>query len=82
MHELSTITAFFGWCTLLNLLLYLISAISVVLFKAPLKRLHSKISGIAPEKLDVIYFTFLGNYKRAIFITNLVPYIALKLMGA
>ena len=45
------------------------------------KEIHSKLFKISKEKLDAMYFNFLANYKLAIFIFNLAPYIALKIMA-
>ncbi|WP_078459044.1 DUF6868 family protein [Solemya velum gill symbiont] len=44
------------------------------------KGIHSKLFGVQKEGLDAMYFNFLANYKLAIFIFNLVPYLALKIM--
>lgn len=80
MANISTITTFLGWCTVLNFGLYIFSALIIAVFNAPIKKLHAKITNIPAKKLDVLYFNFLSHYKLAIFITNLVPYIALKVM--
>jgi len=37
--------------------------------------------GVNPAELPIIYLQYLGNYKVAIIILNIVPYIALKVMG-
>lgn len=80
MEHISIITTFLGWCTVINLGLYVFSVVMVTIFSTPIKSIHSKLSKIPTEKLDEFYFNFLGNYKLAIFITNLVPYLALKVM--
>jgi len=80
MENLSTITAFFGWCTLLNIGLLAFSSVMISLLNTPIKSIHTKLIGVSIEKLDELYFSFLGNYKLAIFVFNLVPYCALKLM--
>ncbi len=80
MENLSTITAFFGWCTLLNIGLLAFSSVMISLLNTPIKSIHTKFIGVSIEKLDELYFAFLGNYKLAIFVFNLVPYCALKLM--
>ena len=81
MSDIATITTFLGWCTVINMGLLLYSALMTTIFREPVKRLHSKLLGIDPDSLDAIYFNFLGNYKLAIFIFNLVPYCALKIMA-
>lgn len=80
MNELSILTAFLGWCTVINIGILTYTSIMTILFNAPVKKLHAKMLPIASDKLDEFYFNFLGNYKLAIFIFNLVPYCALKIM--
>ncbi len=81
MNDIATLTTFLGWCTFLNMGLLLYSTLVTTVFREPVKRLHSKLQGIDKDKLDALYFNFLGNYKLAIFIFNLVPYCALKIMA-
>ncbi|GHE87250.1 DUF6868 family protein [Thalassotalea profundi] len=78
---INEITDFLAWCTLLNLGIYLFSALFLLGFKNFTMNIHSKISGIAPNALPKLYFKFLGNYKIGIFLFNIVPYIALRLMA-
>ena len=81
MENISTITAFLGWCTLINIGLLTYSSIMIIIFNKPVKKMHAKMVHISTEKLDEMYFNFLGNYKLGIFIFNLVPYCALKIMA-
>jgi hypothetical protein len=43
--------------------------------------IHSKMTGLGQTELSVAYFQYLANYKIAILMLNLVPYIALKLIN-
>ena len=80
MNDLTTITTFLGWCTIINIGILTYSSIMTIVFNAPVKKLHAKMLHISSNKLDEAYFNFLGNYKLAIFIFNLVPYCTLKIM--
>ena len=82
MMSIIEITSFFGWCTVVNFALYTITVSVLLLFKASIKNIHSKLTGVATDKLDVLYFNYLGQFKLAILIFSLTPYLALKLMGA
>lgn len=77
----ATLTTFLGWCSVLNLSLLLFSTLMIVALKGPLSRLHGHLLGIAPVDLLPIYLYYLGNYKMAIILFNLVPYLALKIMS-
>lgn len=45
------------------------------------KGIHSSMYGVPEDQLDAIYFNYMANYKLLIFIFNLVPWAALKLMA-
>jgi len=81
MIGVNELTTFFGWCTVINLGVYLFSALFIIVFKGFTINLHSKIVGIEASDLPNMYFNFLGNYKIGMLLLNLSPYIALKLMG-
>jgi hypothetical protein len=81
MDNISAITTFLGWCTVVNLGIYAITAIALTLFRNTIKDLHSKLMGVPTEKLDELYFNYLGSFKLAIIILSITPYIALKIMG-
>lgn len=80
MENIQVITTFAGWCTVVNLGIYLFTALALMGFRGPIKTIHSKISAVPSEKLDELYFNYLGNFKMAIIILNIAPYAALKLM--
>lgn len=79
MH-INELTVFLGWCTVINLSIYTFSALFIVVFKRFTTSIHSKLVGMDACELPSLYFKYLGNYKIGIFIFNLAPYIALKLM--
>ncbi|MDT0581694.1 MULTISPECIES: DUF6868 family protein [Alteromonadaceae] len=82
MISANELTTFFGWCTVINIGIYLFSAFFIIVFKRFTINLHSKIVGVEASDLPNMYFAFLGNYKIAILLLNLSPYIALKVMGS
>ena len=81
MMELTDITAFFGWCTLINIGFYSFSALCIFGFKGFTTNLHSKFTGVDPNDLPALYFKFLGTFKIVIIVFNLAPYLALILMN-
>lgn len=81
MENIQAITTFLGWCTIVNLGIYLLTVLVLMGFRRPIKTIHSKISEVPSEKLDELYFNYLGNFKIAIFILNITPYVALNLMS-
>lgn len=81
MNNLQIITEFLGWCTVINYAVLLFSTIMIMVVGDWAKAIHSKLFKISKEQLDPIYFNFLGNYKLAIFIFNLAPWLALKIIA-
>ena len=81
MIEIDALTAFFGWCSLFNIVVFLFSAIALTLLRNTTAAIHSKLFMLNRATLPESYFQYLGNYKIAILIFNLAPYIALKVMS-
>lgn len=78
--NINELTTFLGWCSVINLAVYLFSALAIIVFKRFTANLHSNIMGIDTKALPSLYFNYLGNYKLGILIFNLTPYFALKMM--
>ncbi|MBT8138877.1 MAG: hypothetical protein KJP25_03845 [Gammaproteobacteria bacterium] len=79
---IESLVEFLGWCTILNYALLIFSTLMLATKSGDwAKGIHSKLFKIPQENLDALYFSYLANYKLAIFIFNLVPYIVLKIMG-
>ena len=81
MNSLETLTTFLGWCTVINIGVLLVASIFVTLMRGPVAKMHSKMYGLDDAELSRQYFQYLAQYKIAIYILNLVPYVALKIMG-
>ena len=81
MLELSTLTAFFGWCTIINALILLLTSVSLVLMRSTIAKTHGKIFELPEQELSRAYFQYLANYKIAIIILNLAPYLALRVIS-
>lgn len=81
MPDLQPVTSFLGWCSVINIGLLLLSTILLMLLKAPVARRHARLFGLRDEALPMVYFQYLGNYKLAILMFNIVPYLALRLMA-
>lgn len=76
---LDDLTNFFGWWTLINLVLYLITVVSVILYKEKISAFQGKLFGIDPAQLNTRYFDYIARYKIMILAFNLAPYLALRL---
>ncbi len=81
MNSLEAITAFFGWTTVINIVLLTISSIMVIAARESIARLHGRMFGLESADLSRAYFQYIGQYKIAFIVFSLTPYIALKLMA-
>ena len=81
MMTMEALTSFFGWSTVLNMAMLLVATLSLVLFRDAVSAIHSKLFRLSDSDLAAAYFNYLAQYKIAIFIFNLTPYIALKMMA-
>ena len=79
--EINTITTFLGWCSIINTAILIFSALIIMLVREQIITIHSKLTGVKQDALPVLYFQYLGFYKIAIIVLNIVPYIALKIMN-
>ena len=81
MNSLETFTLFLGWCTAINIGLLMVAAIFVGPMRGPISQIHAKMFELNEVDLSRAYFQYLAQYKIAIFVLNLVPYIALKIIA-
>ena len=80
--NIELLTEFFGWCTLVNVAVLCFMTIMMASGGNRFaKRVHSRMFDVSEDQLDQVYFKYLANYKMAIMVFNLTPYIALKLMA-
>ena len=75
------LTTLLGWCSVINIGVLIFSALAVVALKDAIVKIHSSMFGVDPTNLPSTYFQYLGNYKIAIIVLNLAPWISLKLMA-
>lgn len=72
---------FFMWCTIINGFLYVLSAIICIFASDWVYRMHSKWFRLSRESFNVVIYSFLGLFKIVFLVFNVVPYIALLILG-
>lgn len=78
--SLQELAAFLGWCTVINMVILAVAAFSLMGMRGTMAKLHSAMFGVSEPDLLRIYFKYIAYYKIAIFMFNLVPYLALRVM--
>lgn len=81
MFTLQTLTEFLGWASVINIGILLITSVLLILMRETIMHIHSKMFGLDTKHLSKAYFQYLAQYKILIYVFNIVPYIALKIMG-
>ena len=72
--------SFFMWCSIINMALLWLSFGLCIKCADWAYKMHSAMFRLTDSQLDTIWYTILGAYKIAIFMFNVVPYIALRIM--
>lgn len=79
--DIQTLTSFFMWCTILNGALLTLSAVICMPAQDWVYSMHGKWFHIPREAFNVALYSFIGLFKIMFFIFNLVPYLALLIIG-
>ena len=78
---LEEIRATLAWCSTINIGLLLWWFLFIALAHDWVYRMHSKWFNIPVEKFDAIHYAGISFFKLSIFLFNLVPYFALRIVG-
>ena len=56
MNSIETLTTFFGWCTVINLVLILVSMLLTSVLHEPFSKLSAMIFGVTKEEAKITFF--------------------------
>lgn len=73
------LSAFLGWCTVLNFGLLLLWGLGMLGAGERIYRLHSKWFPMPRENFHTVMYALLGLFKMGWAFFNLVPYLALRI---
>lgn len=79
--NVQTLSDFLFWCAVINYAVLLIWFAAFLLAHDSMRRLHGRWFRLSDEQFDQIHYALMGFYKLSIFFFNLVPFIALRLIG-
>jgi len=80
MMTIETITELLGWVSIINIAILLLSTLALITMRGVITRIHSSLFGLDEKDLGRAYFQYLAQYKIAIIVFNIAPYLALKIM--
>lgn len=81
MDSIEMWSRFFGWCTVLNLGMYLISAVAMLTMRPLVVRKCIGWFGVTEDVVLRVSLQWLAAYKLAILLLALVPWLALTFMA-
>jgi hypothetical protein len=81
MMTMEELTAFLGWTSVINIAVLLLSTLVLIAMRGGIAKIHSQLFGLDEKDLGRAYFQYLAQYKIAIIVLNIAPYISLKIMA-
>ena len=81
MMTIEALTELLGWASVLNIAVLMLSTVTLIAMRGVISNIHSKLFGLDEQDLGRAYFQYLAQYKIAIIVLNIAPYIALKIMA-
>jgi hypothetical protein len=79
--DIQTLTTFFMWCTIMNGSLLVLWTLMLIVAPDLVYRTQSKWFSIPRETFNVVIYSFLGLFKIVFLAFNVVPYVALLIIG-
>jgi hypothetical protein len=69
------------WCAVINYGILLVWFLFFILAHDWMHRLHGRWFRLSVEQFDALHYAGMGIFKLGIILLNLVPYIALRIVG-
>ena len=79
--DIQTLTTFFMFCTIINGALLTLWITIFMLAPDLVYRTQSKWFPLPRETFNVVFYSFLGLFKIVFLVFNVVPYVALLIVG-
>ena len=75
------IREFLGWCSVINGVVLLWWWLWFRLAHDFIYRIHRQWFNLSMERFDAIHYSLMGSFKLCIILFNIVPYVALRIVG-
>lgn len=79
--DIQTLTRFFMWCTIIDGSLLVLWIVMCTLAPDLVYRTQRKWFSSSRETFDLVIYSFLGLFKIIFLVFNVVPYVALLIIG-
>jgi hypothetical protein len=78
---LETVRAVLAWCTVINIGILIWWLVFFILARDWMYRYHCKWFKISDEQFDSLHYAGMALFKIGIFLFNLCPYLAMRIVG-
>jgi len=78
---IATVRAFFLWCTIVNGALLALSVMILTCAGDWVYRVHGTWYSLPRDAFNVVIYSFIGAFKVLVLVFNVVPYVALLIVG-
>jgi len=76
-----TLSGVLGWCAVINMGVLLFWSLFLAVAHDWVYRKHSKRLKVPVETFDAIHYAGMTFFKIVIFVFNIIPYFALRIVG-
>ena len=78
---IESVREFLGWCSVMNVGLLCVWALAFIGAHDWMHKVHGKLFALSSETFDTVHYGAIAFFKIVVFVFNIVPYLALCLMG-
>lgn len=79
--DIGQVREVFGWMLVFNIGFYTLAAVFIIFARDFAVKLEARITGVEAEEWPGIFVNYLSQYKIAILVFNLAPWLALRVVG-
>lgn len=79
--DIQTLQDILLWCLLINIGIYLLTALAISTMRSFVNRIQSRIFGLEESVVAASNLRYLASYKLFITVFNFVPWLALKIIS-
>lgn len=79
--DIQTLTAFFMWCTIINVAVFAWGAIWFIVAPDFIYRIQNRMFPLPRQTFDAVIYGFLGLHKLLIIVFCVVPWLALLIVA-
>ena len=79
--SIEILSGFLLWCAVINYGLLIVWFLAFLLMRDFIYGIHGKLFRLSVEQFNAVNYAGIAFYKILILVFNLIPYIALKIIG-